>query len=238
MEGTFTQEEIRHIDELVSHFSDKLDLFRRSEHSLLGYFTLSSSLKPLIHSIKSRIKDPEHLKHKLFRKLAKAKNDGVPFEIDKTNLFQKINDLLGFRLIHLHTRQIEEIDFELKKILEEEKWIIVEGPTARTWDEESERYFEEIGIEVHQSPNLNLYTSVHYVVSPNSSYSITCEIQVRTLMEEVWGEVDHTINYPDKSESFSCREQIKALARATSSCSRLVDCIFSTHNHEMNRSKI
>lgn len=47
-------------------------------------------------------------------------------------------------------------------------------------------------------------------------------------MEEVWGEVDHSINYPHKTESLPCREQIKALARATSSCSRLVDSIFTS----------
>ena len=40
------------------------------------------------------------------------------------------------------------------------------------------------------------------------------------------------INYPKKSDSVSCREQIKTLARVTSSCSRLVDSIFTTHNHE------
>ena len=71
--------------------------------------------------------------------------------------------------------------------------------------------------------------SVHYVVQPNSRTELTCEIQVRTLMEEVWGEVDHQINYPVKANSLSCREQIKVLARVTSSCSRLVDSIFFTH---------
>ena len=41
-----------------------------------------------------------------------------------------------------------------------------------------------------------LYTSVHYVIESNSRTRITCEVQVRTLSEEVWGEVDHKINYP------------------------------------------
>jgi hypothetical protein len=45
--------------------------------------------------------------------------------------------------------------------------------------------------------------------------------------------VDHKINYPHKSESLSCREQIKVLARVTSSCSRLVDSIF--HSYEESR---
>jgi putative GTP pyrophosphokinase len=73
-----------------------------------------------------------------------------------------------------------------------------------------------------------MYTSVHYVVASNSRTTVTCEIQVRTLMEEVWGEVDHSINYPHKTESVPCREQIRALARSTSSATRLVDAIFAT----------
>jgi ppGpp synthetase/RelA/SpoT-type nucleotidyltranferase len=47
-------------------------------------------------------------------------------------------------------------------------------------------------------------------------------------MEEVWGEVDHAINYPHRNESVACREQIRALARSTSSATRLVDSIFAT----------
>jgi putative GTP pyrophosphokinase len=47
-------------------------------------------------------------------------------------------------------------------------------------------------------------------------------------MEEVWGEVDHKLNYPHPTESVACREQIRALARSTSSATRLVDSIFAT----------
>jgi putative GTP pyrophosphokinase len=234
----FDQSELEQIDELVHYFVSKNEVFKRAENSLLGYFTISTELRRHIHSVKSRIKDPEHLKGKLIRKMRDAKERGASFDISKENLFLKITDLVGFRIMHLHTKQIEQINIQLKNILQEEQWQIIEGPMARTWDEESERYFEEIGIDVHQSPNLNLYTSVHYVIRSNSSPgAITCEIQVRTLMEEVWGEVDHAINYPEKSDSFSCREQIKVLARATSSCSRLVDSIFSTYNYEFTSKK-
>ena len=74
-----------------------------------------------------------------------------------------------------------------------------------------------------------MYTSVHYVIEPNSRTKSTGEIQVRTLAEEIWGEVDHTINYPKKSSILPCREQIKVLARVTSSCTRLVDSIFEAN---------
>jgi len=226
MKNELDENQMQLIEDLVAYFVSKQELFSIALYSLEGCVTISKNLKELIHSKKSRIKDPNHLRDKLIRKAQLAKLNGKEFDITTDNLFSKINDLAGFRIIHLHTRQIEQIDFELKKIFKEQQWIIIEGPNARTWDDESRSYFESIGIET--SPNTNMYTSVHYIIQPNSSASITCEIQVRTLMEEVWGEVDHAINYPHKSESHACRDQIKVLARVTSSCSRLVDSIFST----------
>lgn len=219
------KQQMKLIDKLVSHFVDNQDLFTRTLINLNGYVDSSKQLRALVHSRKSRIKDPEHLRDKLKRKASYSNETGKPFDITTENLFLKINDLAGFRILHLHTRQLKEIDSELKRIFNEEKWEIIEGPNARTWDDESRSYFNSIGIAT--SPNPNMYTSVHYIIKPNSR--LTCELQVRTLMEEVWGEVDHSINYPHKTESLSCREQLKALARATSSCSRLVDSIFASH---------
>jgi ppGpp synthetase/RelA/SpoT-type nucleotidyltranferase len=48
-------------------------------------------------------------------------------------------------------------------------------------------------------------------------------------MEEVWGEVSHKINYPQKTKSEACQEQLKVLARITSGCKRLVDSIIVSH---------
>jgi ppGpp synthetase/RelA/SpoT-type nucleotidyltranferase len=70
---------------------------------------------------------------------------------------------------------------------------------------------------------------VHYVIKPRKKTRYTCEIQVRTLMEEVWGEVNHSLNYPHETKSLACREQIAALARTTSASTRLVDAIFRSH---------
>lgn len=233
MEEKLEEKQLKQIDELVKHFVNNQELFSIALNSFEGCVRLSRNLNKLIHSQKSRIKDPDHLKDKLIRKAFEAKKNGIDFNITKDNLFSKINDLAGFRIIHLYTKQIELIDTELKKILIEQQWKIVEGPTAKSWDDESREYFKTIGFGVDPSPNM--YTSVHYIIKPNSNSNITCEIQVRTLMEEVWGEVDHSINYPHKSSCIAIREQIKVLARVTSSCSRLVDSIFTTHNENISK---
>lgn len=216
--------ERRRVDALVDHYVLNRDKFSTILYHLSGYVEVSRTLASLVHSVKQRTKDPEHLRAKLVRKLLKAKESAELFDINKENLFKRINDLAGFRIIHLHTRQAKEIHDELVAIFDEQRWILVEGPVAKTWDDESRAYFRALGWDTEDSESM--YTSVHYVVQPNSRSELTCEIQVRTLMEEVWGEVDHTINYPVKSTSQSCREQIKVLARLTSSCSRLVDSIF------------
>lgn len=184
----------------------------------------SPKLMAHVHSTKWRLKDPEHLEDKLLRKLLETKQNGKPFTISEKNLLWRINDLAGFRILHLHTQQIVAIDRELRVLFNEFRFPLFEEPKARTWDDETREFYRQIGIKPIKSPKM--YTSVHYVVESNSSTKGTCEIQVRTLAEELWGEVDHTMNYPHPSLNLSCREQIKVLARVTSSCSRLVDSIF------------
>jgi putative GTP pyrophosphokinase len=222
-------EEKEIIDPLVQHFEADLSgkhLVSTFMSSVLTYIKDAEDLRRVIHSIRSRVKEPDHLADKLLMKLRECKEKGVEFPITVSNLFTKINDLAGIRILHLHTRQITAIDRYLKAIIQEQPVRLIEGPFARTWDDENRAFFKSINIETQDSETM--YTSVHYILASGSSTTVTCEIQVRTLMEEVWGEVDHAINYPHQNESVACREQILALARSTSSATRLVDAIFAT----------
>ena len=125
---------------------------------------------------------------------------------------------------------MSEINPAILKIIEELRWDLHEGPVAMTWDREYERYFESIGITTESRDSM--YTSVHYVIRPNSESEWRCEVQVRTISEELWGEVSHQIDYPQQTPSIACAEQLKVLARLTSGSTRLVDAIFkSQHEH-------
>lgn len=223
------------IDEILLAYDSKLKVVTTFRTQLLAALTSSDALSDAIHSIRSRIKDRDHLHDKLVRKLADAAEKGEAFAVTPDNLLVTINDLAGVRLLHLHTRQIRDIDAALREIFGEQQYELREGPFARTWDDESRAFFQECGIETQDSPTM--YTSVHYVIGSASRTKVTCEIQVRTLMEEVWGEVDHTINYPHPCEVLACREQLKVLARATSTATRLVDSIFLTHEDAMGTSE-
>ncbi len=214
------------IRELVEHYKANQSLVSNFFKSMLVYIDESAELKKLAHSVRARMKDADHLRDKLERKMREAKSKGAAVDITKDTLLVRINDLAGVRILHLHTTQMEQLDKCIKAIIAEQPIELIEGPSARTWDDEYRSYFKGIGIDTQDSENL--YTSVHYVVASKSRTTVTCEIQVRTLMEEVWGEVDHSINYPHKTSSVPCREQIRALARQTSSATRLVDAIFAT----------
>jgi ppGpp synthetase/RelA/SpoT-type nucleotidyltranferase len=216
------------VEGLVSHFETEKRLVATFGEQVLASLNQSIELGRLVHTIKTRIKDPSHLRDKLIRQMLRAQNKHEELGITKENILTRINDLAGIRLLHLHTRQISDIDPILRAIFEEQRYELAEMPFARTWDDESRAFYQAIGILPQESESM--YTSVHYLIGSASKTPVTCEIQVRTLAEEVWGEVDHAINYPRPVDHVACREQIRALARATSTVTRLVDSIFTTYN--------
>ncbi len=217
----------RDIDAMVQRFVERRDTYAHLAKTVHMLLSEHSRLRPHIHSVKYRVKDPDHLKRKLTQKAAQARAFGRRFDITLENLFQRIGDLAGVRILHLNTTQMEEIDRAIRSILGDERYRIVEGPIANTWDDEYREYFRRI--KIRTTPRPSMYTSVHYVIESGARSSPRCELQVRTLVEEVWGEVSHTVNYPEETKSVACQEQLRVLARVSSSCTRLVDSIFASY---------
>jgi putative GTP pyrophosphokinase len=236
MNGKISKREAGKIDELVAYYRENLELFERFMGYVQTLFSKAEALRPYIHSMKWRIKNPDHLKDKLNRQVKKCRELNKRFVVTRENLFKEVTDLVGYRILHLHTTQIDDINKIILALLTQENYVLIEGPIARTWDSESTAYFKSIGIETKDTGRM--YTSVHYIFKANRRALPTCELQVRTLAEEVWGEVDHMINYPHPSPITACREQIKVLARVTSSCSRLVDSIFHSHHEGITQATV
>lgn len=220
------------VEKLVQKYISQTSVVTAFHKSLILYLEESSKLEALCHSFRHRIKDPDHLRDKLQRKILTAKRDKAKFDINETNLLRRINDLSGVRILHLHSKQFEKIDAEIKQIVSDQNLALIEGPIAKTWDDEAREYFRKIGVQTET--DLGMYTSVHYVIQSNSKEIVTSELQVRTLMEEVWGEVNHRINYPHSSSNVLCTEQIRTLARLTSATSRLVDSVFLSTNYSLS----
>jgi len=148
-----------------------------------------------VHSVRWRIKDPEHLMKKIVRKksehLEKYKN------IDADNYFDIVADLVGIRALHLFKEDCFSIDAPVRST-----WEISEGPIAylRTGDpDELKERLTEAKFEVKTHPAG--YRSIHYVISSQPlKRRLLAELQVRTIFEEGWSEIDHTVRYPDFSD--------------------------------------
>ena len=214
------------IDNLVKDYEDKKHLFEWFMESVVSYFShnprLTKGPLPILHSFKCRTKDSSHLREKLNRKIGEGRI------INQENLFNEITDLAGVRLLHLYQGQFLEIHNSIKTMIDSGEWTYVEPPIAYTWDPESQHFFESLGIQYKCRDSY--YTSIHYLVKPNNAQSIVCcEIQVRTLFEEIWGEINHSINYPHATNSVACKEQLRVLSKFISTGTRLADSIIKTH---------
>jgi ppGpp synthetase/RelA/SpoT-type nucleotidyltranferase len=221
------------IGKAVEKYKSQQDSFKSLSKTMHDNLVEIENIRRLIHSSKFRAKDPEHLREKLQRIAYEAQNKGKKYDITATNIFEKVDDLAGVRLLHLHTKQMIELHPAVMDGLDELKWRLIGKPTAYTWDVENEQFFKGMGLKTEIGKDM--YTSVHYIVEANRRTVLRCELQIRTLMEEVWGEVSHTIDYPHETKSVECKEQLKVLARVASGCSRLVDSIFLSHAEHVRR---
>lgn len=139
------------IEPLLRRFDEKLENLNLFHHTVQQAISSSAGLKPLIHSMRARIKDRDHLQDKLLRKLRECKAEKKVFDITESNLHVKINDLAGIRLLHLHTAQAEDIDIHLNALLKGSGYKFREGPVARTWDIEYEEIFKDMGFQTKRS---------------------------------------------------------------------------------------
>ncbi len=214
------------IDLIVQSYIDEKHYFERFMNAVVDTFKLEPELNkygnPIIYTIKNRLKNTDHLRAKIERKW----NDDEP--LTPENLFEKVTDLAGVRILHLYQDQFPYLHNLIKKQMDNGDWFFREKPIAYSWDPESSDYFKGFGLE--SKVKESYYTSIHYVVKPKEDSNICCEIQVRTLFEEIWGEIDHTINYPLPTENKSCKEQLRVLSKLVSTGTRLADSIFRSHN--------
>lgn len=142
-----------------------------------------------VHSVKTRVKDGDHLIEKIIRKTQDRKNKyGNDFKFSLDNYKEEITDLLGIRVIHIFKEDWEEIHDFISRM-----WNVNEI-VANIREGDNTKKFEELGI--HVCSRLSGYRSVHYLVESYPTTSkVIAEIQVRTIFEEGYGEIDHQLRY-------------------------------------------
>ncbi|HEX3029790.1 MAG TPA: RelA/SpoT domain-containing protein, partial [Clostridia bacterium] len=108
-----------------------------------------------------------------------------------SNYCDVIKDMIGIRILHLYKEDWLDIHSNIKA-----NWEQDETPIANIKKGDKEDVFIKNGcnVKVHELG----YRSVHYSIRCNTGKEIgaIAEIQVRTLFEEAWSEMDHEVRYP------------------------------------------
>ncbi len=149
-----------------------------------------------VHSVRWRVKNAEHLMEKIIRK--RAKKEEKYLQINPSNYHEIVTDLIGIRAIHLFKDDCFEIDPKIR-----ENWVLTETPLAYVRAGDPDDFVERLrAAKFDTKDHPDGYRSVHYVVtSQPMARRVFTEIQVRTIFEEGWSEIDHSVRYPNFSEN-------------------------------------
>lgn len=157
-----------------------------------------SSPKESLHTIIYRIKDELRLIEKINR-LNKESADGVT-PIAEANYQARVGDLLGVRIICLRLSDVEKVETYIELLAEENILHIVRGPDRKRSFilpvKPGETLPDDIGLRYSG------YSSIHYQVelgddseASSGLKHLLFELQLRTILEEAWSEIDHKYRY-------------------------------------------
>jgi putative GTP pyrophosphokinase len=185
-----------------------------------------SSGNPLpnpIQSFRVRVKRPESVLDKIVRL--------GPREFPRNDIaasLRKMRDILGGRIITFVPGHLQLIDTAIR----DSSTLRLTQPAPRAYLHIAE--LQRIGIEPdgfeYKSRKPSGYSSLHYFVQvrlESGEWSIPFELQVRTMIEEVWGEIEHQLGYKSGQKTeFSVSRQFRVIASHLSAIDEHFDFLY------------
>jgi len=183
---------------LISFLNEKEKYKKLGEYIVRLIQDDPSSPKESLHTIIYRIKDELRLIEKINR-LNKELEAGLP-PIMEENYQTRVGDLLGVRIICLRLSDVEKVEAYLNLLSEENILSFVSGPDQK-------RSFilpVNPGDSIPDDIDLRYsgYSSIHYQIelgensdAPLGVKGLLFELQLRTILEEAWSEIDHKYRY-------------------------------------------
>ena len=183
---------------LISFFKKKEKYKKLAEYIVRLISDDPLAPKESIHTILYRIKDESRLIEKIDQENKRSELDVTP--ITHKNFHERIGDIIGIRIICLRLSDIVKVEAYLEFLVEENIFKFIQEPDYK-------RSFVlpiDPGKSIPQNINLQYsgYSSIHYEVKlgDNSDAGeefkkIQIELQLRTILEEAWGEIDHKYRY-------------------------------------------
>jgi len=167
-----------------------------------------------IHSIKYRIKDSEHLIEKIIRKTIQKPDANINVK----NYRQRIRDLIGLRAMHLFKEEWASIHDYLFA-----NWEMLSAPRANYKKGDSEQLLESYmsrGLVLNE--HIHGYRSIHYYIKLKQGRAeIAAEVQLRTLFEEAWSEIDHYLRYSANKDIDVAEPYLGVLGNITSNADKI-----------------
>lgn len=233
-------EELRKIYDDYAAYLPALEKLRIE---ILG--ALNEGLTGAVHSIRSRVKKPDHLIGKIIRGV--YRNPAKYGMIQAGNYKKIITDLIGIRIIILDKRDWKGIHQDLLRIyrnipelyVRRPKDILVnydrfddlvsrvgtgpecsyhaERPVAYIASEDDRRLYQDEFLKLDNSKAH--YRSLHYIIRYKDVYF---EMQMRSLFEEGWLEFDHRMKYPNDQYNERKQEYITILSNLANAADQLI----------------
>ncbi len=189
-----------------------------------------------INSVRWRIKDPIHLLTKIVRKRKEAikekNNKSKYLSINVGNYKEIITDLIGLRAIYLfkhHWKIVDTYVCDNFRINKDEDIVIYHAPEDDLSFYYENGYVKQVnGIELKysRSEKASKYRSTHYIIDANFPHNFKLELQIRSILDEAWGEIDHFLRYPDHQEDAQLKRQMTVLNGAINGCEEIVTTYF------------
>lgn len=210
------------LQQVYKDYKDNLDDVKECCKALEDHCkTNFSSENIAYHSLRCRPKDPEHLIEKIIRK--RGQEQSAKYKGISTNNYRDIiQDLIGLRILVIKKEDWEIIFDQLVRMFPKNTGndsFMADDPVAYIRYGDRDIYKDKIKKEYSNKD----YRSQHYIVKFGGFF---CEIQVRTLAEEVYGEFDHLVKYPYRNDNNFLMRYTNTLSKLTNAIDEMISTCF------------
>lgn len=185
------------LQKIHADYNSNQGLLQGIEKDVIAKFLSNDAKDVGVHSVRSRLKRPDSLIEKIIRKTIDAKKKGIKKNITVKNYTSEINDLIGIRILHVFKNDWFGIH---NFILSDCKYKTKESPIAYYRKGDTKSFIDlckKHGCDAKVHPKA--YRSIHYIIDPYPQKKVGyVEIQVRTVFEDGWSEIDHKLRYVSK----------------------------------------
>jgi putative GTP pyrophosphokinase len=175
-------------------------LYLSTANMIISKFMTQEAKDAGVHSVKYRIKNPDGLVEKIIRKTIDTFKKGGKRSITLKNYTDEITEIVGVRILHVFKYDWFNIHDFIKNHC---KYPLKENPIAYIRKGDEKLFLDSCkksGCDV--KPHPKGYRSIHYVITPFPKKKIChVEIQVRTVFEDGWSEIDHKLRYNSEKTS-------------------------------------